>query len=304
LNPEDFAESGPTTHFEHVILTMFQHIHIDVVRKPAPSPTALSFPATPHVDSTVKENPLSLPPEILDAIAYYCSIPLVWKLAYSLCNMSIYHLHLRRRVRRSLSTFFSNIDTFYQCMHESQSLVAGKLVWKLIHCGNWSECNLKLILPYPSWLFVESYLLREGYEGDQSNAQLIAQRHGLQTLIYRKGDYIVSAVLFEPRRRMTPLQIISQHNFTSFMCYLAPRGFVVPFSQLTFASCAAVQQTAFLDTNPPIDQALADLHKVQCDPFTIGNKLITTRHLPQLCNLSTEHADDNMTWTVHWGPYF
>jgi len=87
------------------------------------------------------------------------------------------------------------------------------------------------------------------------------------------------------------------------MCYLSPRGFVIPFPELTFASCAAVRHAAFLKTNPPIDQALVNLQRVQCNPFTIGNKLIETRHLRQLCELSVENTNNNMTWTVHWGPY-
>lgn len=281
---------------------MFQRIHIDVVRKPMPRPTSIALPTISQNKLTPKNYPIKLPPEILDTIAYNCSIPTIWNFAYSLCNMSIYHLHLRRRVRRSFISFFSDIDTFYQYIHECGGLLTGKLVWKLLHCGNWIEHTLELIVPYNSWLFVESYFLREGYQGDQANTQVIAQRHALQTLTYRKGDCIASIVLFEARRRMSPLQIISQHNFTSFMCYLSPHGFVIPFPKLTFASCAAVRHATFLQTKPPIDRALTNLQKVQCDPFTIGNKLIETHHLHPLHDVCVEISKNSVAWTVHWGP--
>lgn len=127
----------------------------------------------------------------------------------------------------------SGLNRMYHCMHECRALLAGALVWKLIHCGNWVEHNLELIIPYTSWLFIESYFLKEGYEADQTNARIVTEHRALQTLKYRKGDCIASVILFEVRRRMTPLEIISRHDFTSFMCYLSPQGFVVPFPELT-----------------------------------------------------------------------
>jgi hypothetical protein len=121
--------------------------------------------------------------------------------------------------------------------------------------------------------------------------------HALKTLMYCKRDCVVSMVLFEVCQQMTPLQIIFQHDFIHVLSFT--HGFVIPFPELMFTSCSAIQHVVFLQTNPPIDQALANLQKVQCDPLTNS---IKTCHLHQSCELSVENTNNN-TWMVDWGPY-
>lgn len=168
--------------------------------------------------------------------------------------------------------------------------------------GGTSEVHeMKLLVEFSHWKAVHTILKKEGFTVDPLTDQLPSYVDGY-SMLYKKNKLIVWVRVYDTTES-TPEGIIADEGVTGLMCSLTASGFVIPFSELTFANLTAVRPEAYdLDSEEYVGEMVERIEDIGVHPLVIGNRVISTCDLHRLRYLATKTLERQTTWEVDWAP--